>query len=62
MRLRILFVTLQNTNNTLSPKPLHRLKVEGGRGGEKLKMGFDAQKNFAQMYDDRKMNKKFGVR
>ena len=27
---------------------------------EKLKMGLDAQKSFAQMYKDRKMNKRVG--
>ena len=27
---------------------------------EKLKMGLDAQKSFAQMYEDRKMNKRIG--
>ena len=27
---------------------------------EKFKMGLDAQKSFAQMYEDRKMNKRIG--
>ena len=27
---------------------------------EELKMGLDAQKSFAQMYEDRKMNKRIG--
>jgi len=29
---------------------------------KEFKMGFDAQKSFAQMYEDRYMNKTVGVR